>query len=218
MKDVIISIIVVYGLSFCALEAEATLITIEIEAVVDSVEDSGDGDGYLEGNIEVGDIIIGTYIYDSDMPYTILPEYGHWYTHTESPYGMFLSVGDVQFETDPENVNFTIGVKDDCQGAFDTYYDEFRATSYNNLPLDTGISVSLIEWELLDFSTQALSNMDLPLTAPILADWDFNRLSISGETNSFRIDSHVTSAVPEPGTIVLLGIGGLMLARRNRRG
>jgi hypothetical protein len=196
------------------LPAHAILITIEIETVVDSVYDESDVFG---GQINISDIITGTYIYDSDTLYTIFPEYGHWYIHTDSPYGMFLSAEGFLFETDPENVNFTIGVKDDCPGPFDTYFDEFRATSYNNLSLDGGISVSLIEWKLSDSSAQALSNMNLPLTAPFLSDWDFNRLSISGAGNIFNIESHVTSAIliPEPCTILLFGLGTL-LVRKNK--
>ena len=66
----IISIMVVCfcALSFCALPAQAELITIEIEAVVDGV---GDPDGYLEGQISPGDIITGFYTYESTTPDSI---------------------------------------------------------------------------------------------------------------------------------------------------
>lgn len=212
-EKIIPIVLVVCELLFWPLSAQAALITIQIEAVVDSVHDESDVFG---GQINIGDIITGTYIYDSGTPYTIVPEYGHWYRHTESPYGMFLSAEGFLFETDSENVNFTIGVKDDYSGPFNTHYDEFIATSYNNLSLDGGVSVSLIEWNLSDSSAQALSNMNLPLIAPLLSDWDFNCLSISGAGNIFNIESHVTSAIliPEPCTILLFGLGVLLARKR----
>ena len=73
----------------CSVRAE--LITIEIEAVVDTVEDDGPGDGYLDGQINPGDTITGDYIYDSDTPDSKPAHSGDGdYWHNNSPYGIFL--------------------------------------------------------------------------------------------------------------------------------
>jgi len=53
---------IICALSVFALPAKATLIIIEITAEVDSVEDNGN---YLEGQINPGDIITGTYTHES---------------------------------------------------------------------------------------------------------------------------------------------------------
>lgn len=54
--------IIICAAVFYAQQAQATLITIQIEGVVDSVSDDY---GYLEGKIKPGDIITGFYTYES---------------------------------------------------------------------------------------------------------------------------------------------------------
>ena len=184
MKYVIISIIVVCGLSFCAPEAEATLITIEIEAVVDSVEDLGDGAGYLEGNIEVGDIITGSYTYESTMPDSdpSSPSIGRYEHHTP-PCGIFLSVGGFEFRTDPANVDFLVEVANNHPWFDpDINRDNYLLRSYNNLPLYNGVPINHIMWQLDDYSGNAISSDTLPVTAPVLEDWpdSFTGLRITG--------------------------------------
>jgi hypothetical protein len=58
---------IAFWLVFSAGPARAALITIEITAEIDSVSDPY---GHLEGNINVGDIITGTYTYESTTPDT----------------------------------------------------------------------------------------------------------------------------------------------------
>ncbi|MFZ0033483.1 MAG: hypothetical protein WAK60_00665 [Sedimentisphaerales bacterium] len=58
-------LLAVCGLFVWPLPTHATPITIQIEAVVDTVDDSGN---YLEGQISPGDIITGFYTYESTTP------------------------------------------------------------------------------------------------------------------------------------------------------
>jgi len=199
---------VIGTLAFYALPAEAALVTIEIEAVVDYVEDKGPGDGYLEGKISPGDIITGTYTYDSDTPDSNPSATVGRYEHSTPPYGIFLSVSGLDFKTDTSNVGFSVViVNDSTTGGL---HDAYGLRSYNNLPLSSGVNVDIILWWLEDNSASALSSTDLTATAPVLEDWQGNRLCVEA-LRAFSIDAHVTSAIPEPATIALLGLGGLML-------
>lgn len=190
--------------------AQAALVTIQIEAVVDSVQDEGN---YLEGKIGVGDIITGWYRYDSSTPDTNpSPNVGD-YEHFVSPYGIFLSVGGFDFETDPANMNFLVEIiNDSISGGL---HDSYIVRSYGNLPLSNGASVDHISWILTDSSAGALSSDALPTTAPILDEWQsVYGLRLHGERARYGIDATVTWAIPEPVTILFLGVGGLFLRKQ----
>jgi len=203
MKTKIVSIMAACfcAISFCAKPAEATLITIGIEAVVDSVLDEGN---YLEGKIKVGDVITGFYTYDSSV--TRLP--GERFEFDSPPCGVFLTVGGFDFETDSSSVDFEMGIGNDLSWG-DTYY----FISFSNLPLSNGTLVDEILWSLRDPTGTALPSDALPTTVPLLDDWQSNILSF-GADRRYGIFAHVTSAVPELGTILLLGLGTMLLRKR----
>jgi len=190
-----------------ALPVQATLITIEIEAIVDAVEDSGN---YLEGQISPGYIITGSYVYESTTldsnPSSSVGDYQHY----TSPYGIFLSVGGFNFETDLTNVNFVLEVVNDYPSG-----DNYLLRSYNNLALSNGTLVEHITWQLDDSTGSALSSDVLPTSPPVLDNWQsMNDLSLYGERAGWGIDATVTSAVPEPSTILLFAFGSMLLRKR----
>jgi len=207
-------------ISFCAKPVKATLITIEIEAVVHGVHDP---DNHLEGRVNVGDLITGTYTYDTDTPDE------DWLLGSESdmvaryhyfnpPYGIFLSVGGLDFKTDPDNTNFLIQLVNDYLYSIDTY----SVTSYGNLPLSNGAIVDTISWGLRDDSGSAISSTDLLTTAPAISDWQhFNYLNIEGPgtRDNILFQAHVTSAVviPEPSAILFLGFGAITLVGKVKK-
>ena len=208
MKRGIISIMfAVFVLCLWSAPVKATLITIEIEGVVDSVRDTGN---YLEGKIKTGDIITGFYTYESTTPDSspLDPVVGHYY-HYNPPAGISLTVGGLNFKTDPANINFLVGVGND--GPSDIYW----LVSYNNLALSNGTSVYSISWQLNDPTGSVFSSDALPTTAPVLDDWQSgNLLRLYGERAGYIIDAHVTSAIPEPAIILMLGFGSLLLRKR----
>ncbi len=204
------AIVVLGWLVFWPTPTEAALITIQIEAVVDSVDDPF---GYLEGKIIVGDIITGSYTYDLSTPDTNPSLYVGDYEHLAPPAAIFLSVGGTEFRTDLGNVNVFVEVINNNAGI-----DGYLLISDNNLSLPNSTPVNSISWTLTDYTKSALSSDALLPTAPVLDDWGLNRLTVNGGTRArpFGIMGHVTSAIPEPATMVLLGLGGLLIGRRRR--
>ena len=172
-------------LGLCAAPAQGYWITIEIEAVVDGVDDP---DGYLEGQINPGDIITGSYTYESTTP-------------DSSP------LDPVQ--TDPGSIQFCVAVRNNNSSGHDIYW----VHSDNNSSLSNGTPVDYIYWSLKDHAGVVFSSDLLPINPPELQLWDDNVLRLQGD-RTFLIDAHVTSAVPDPVTFLLLAIGGLALVRK----
>ncbi|MBN1846854.1 MAG: PEP-CTERM sorting domain-containing protein [Sedimentisphaerales bacterium] len=198
----------------------ASLIEIAITAEITAVQDSG---GLLDGNVNAGDTITGSYIYDSEAIDTEPSNpYKGLYKFTQSPYGISLATGGFLFKTDPSNVDFTIGVINDKPPLIN---DIFGLDSDNNLPLHNGVPVRFISWQLDDLSGQAISSINLPIAGMDIEDWhDFNFLLISGGGDpqegqyAFGISARVTLAVliPEPATLMMLSLGMLHLGTKRR--
>jgi len=195
------------GLIFWPAPTRGALITIEIEAVVDSVEDERN---YLEGKIKPGDIILGFYVYESTTPDSspLDPVQGN-YWHYAPPAGIALTVGGFNFMTDPFNIAFHVAIRNNSLSGDDSYW----LASHNNLLLSNGTPVDSIWWQLNDNTGSALSSDALPTTFPFLGDWQANVLGIEADRR-YGISAHVTSAIPDPCTIILLSIGGLFLRKR----
>lgn len=125
-------------------------------------------------------------------------------------------VGTVTFElrnvqTDNENIRLAIKVDDEWYAT---------QTSYNNTDQDV--------WELqtVDFSTVAWNNLSF-VADTTLAEGSAASLPTSGtvnaigffddaRTNSRRFDTLTINAVPEPASLTLMGLGGLLVIRRRR--
>lgn len=203
-------VVIICALSFSAPPARATLITIEITAEVDSVYDPS---GYLEGNISAGDIITGSYTYESTThdKHSGDPIVGLYHFH-RPPAGIFLTVGGFDFQTHPTDVDCYVDIiNNDLSGQ-----DFFTISSQCNLRLSNGEIVEWIAWQLNDNTGSALSSDALPTTAPFLDNWQSgNRLHLDGGGHGYIVDAYVTSAVPEPATIVLFAVGALLLKKRH---
>jgi len=194
-------------LGLLAVPAQAELITIQIEGVVDTVEDDGE---YLPVQIHVGDIITGWYTYDTDTPDSDPndPAQGN-YWHYSPPAGITLNIGELVFQTDPTNVAVRLAVWNDD-------YDFYSIGSEYNLPLPNGTSVETIGWALKDYSAQVFDDDSIPMNPPNLEYWDSNLLRVYGERAGYRIDGYITSAIPEPVSVLLFAIGSTMiLAKRS---
>jgi hypothetical protein len=207
-KMILLGITVLCGLIFWPRGTQAALITIQIKAVVDSVQDEGN---YLEGKIGVGDIITGFYVYESTTPDSspLDPVQGN-YWHYAPPAGIALTVGGFNFMTDPFNVAFHVALRNNDLSGDESYW----LASSKNLALSNGTSVDNIVWLLNDSTANVFSTDALPQTPPLLANWKWNVLDVYAD-RKYGIRGHVTSAIPEPACIILISIGGLFLRKRS---
>jgi hypothetical protein len=178
------------------LQAPNSVITINITAQVETVDDP---DNILGGAINVGDTITGTYTYDpTTADSNAAPTVGD-YDHTSSPFGITVNAGGFVFRTDPSNVEFLIEIVNDH--GTPTATDNYLLRSYNNLPLQNGVIVEHISWQLDDPTCTALSSDALPTIPPVLTDWQsFFGLTLEGRDpadppgSGYFIRAHVTTA------------------------
>lgn len=213
-KILTIMVVCFSGQIFWPAPAQAALITIEIEAVVDSVEDRGPGDGYLEGKIKAGDMIRGFYVYESTTPDSspLDPVQGNYWNYA-LPAGIALTVGGFNFMTDPFNIVFHVAIRNNIPPGGE---DGYAIVSYNNLPLFNAAPVDYISWQLEDPTGSALSTDALPATGPVLYDWGPVYCLRLEADRAYIINATVTSAVviPEPASVLLFALGGFLLRKR----
>lgn len=143
--------------------------------------------------VKEGDTITGYYVHDRTTKDTNTDNTVGDYEHHSSPYGITVKAGNLEFKTDPKNVNFLVElVNRDLD-------DHYLLRSYTNLPLANGASVEHISWQLDNDTGTAISSDSLKKapTPPKLDDWiDPFRLTITGGDgfdNSFFLRAHVES-------------------------
>lgn len=171
---------------------DPTRITMQLTAIIETVDD---GYNLLGGSIGVGDTITGTYIYDSTIEDTnASPTVGD-YRHSSSPYGIFLEINDIEFETDLSDVDFLVEIVND-HGT--PTRDNYLLRSYNNEDMTVDVAVDHISWQLDDDTATAISSIELTTSPPVLADWTSNfgltitGYSISQSSQTFMIRGHVS--------------------------
>jgi len=175
--------------------------------------------------VHQNDPITGYYVYDSETPDSEpqLLYYGK-YVYSTAPFGISAKFGSLTFQTNPSNVDFGIGVLNNEDADVD-YYD---VSSKSNYLLDNGVMRDIVlGFRLWDYTGNAFSSDALPLMPLDLSQWQDNIFGVEGEgvhhppgspsDMPFSINGHVTSVwiIPEPATLLLLGMGGLWLRKRS---
>jgi len=216
---VLTTAIVVCVLSFSVRAARGELVPIAITGQVTAVGDERD---FLEGKISVGDLITGVYIYDSSTLDSEPSPVRGLYEHYAPPAGIFLTIGEFVFMTDPQNVHLLVAIANDVPAMpiVGGSYDSYSVESYNNLPLSNGTPLTHISLAATG-PTDIFSSDTLPTTAPDLdAGWRWSRIEIwiqgcPRERVCFGVSGNLTSAIliPEPATITILVLGGLALLK-----
>ncbi len=186
----------------------ATIITIAVEGVVDSVDDPC---SLLVGQITTGDTITGLYSYDTTLPNASSnTNVAYWY-QTDQSTKFSINIGTLEFIT----TNYLFGISNDSYGK-----DGYGPVSSSSFLVDN-LPVNNMAWLLNDSTQTAIANLNIPLDAPNLSDWDFNHLTIEGAIdcdNQYAIEGHITSAIviPEPMTMGILVLGSLVIMRRRK--
>jgi hypothetical protein len=198
----------ILGISF-AFEGSvhAKLITIQFSGTVTLT--SGPD---LPDSIDAGDLFTGTYFYESSTRDSdALPSRG-MYQH-DALAGIRVTLGEYQFKTVTDSGYFMQiwNNQTDYHGSqYDSYY-----IGGGKISAPPNMKLCQIHWDLIDNTHTALASDALPVSAPVLSDWNLNHFQISSD-NIFLIDGIITHAalVPEPATLLLIGLGRLLIRRR----
>jgi Disaggregatase related len=191
------ALVALVGLSVWAVPCEARLVTVAIVAEVTEVRGTASA---LQGKVQVGDLITGSYTYDTRAENLWGRDKG-WYEFSSPPCGIILEVGGFTFQTDPNDVQFSVKVcnevitvtgRRDCL-QFESFANVLDGNhvnlSYIELYFEDDVSVPEEPYRPL----LGLLSPALPLAAPDLRYWPTRELTISGD--GLTIVGHLTSAV-----------------------
>lgn len=202
------------------------VVTVEVEGVVTEVRTH---DGLeLDSSVIVGSTIMtGSCTYDSETPDQDWPDYIGWYWMDS----FSMNIGNYLFIHNPaadEEPYFFISV-----GNSGFYYDidSGYPAFYGPCFMD-GQPTNLEDLDLwppaCGFGMHLAANIDSPTGDALPDEQTFPDLSVFDEDNffavgsssvpAFVIDGEITSitVIPEPGTVFLLGLGGLALLRKRK--
>ncbi len=185
---------------FFAQLAGAAPVTFKFHATVAEVNDPG---GLLSGGINAGDVVTGTFVFDTSAQNRAVITTVGAYDFT-SGVGIVTKVGTFTFRTDPAQPNFHIEVINGAKNAAGQAMDGFVLHSYNNLAVNDSVKLNTISWQLdAPHGTVGL-NGKLPPNAFNLSAWTSNfGLTFEGGDLSdpgtlFLVRSHVTDIVQVP--------------------
>ena len=199
---------------------KCALVEMEFSGKVDLVADSAylRGELPIEGIVDVGDLFRGILCYDTSAEDQRPENYSGYYNYDTTPNGISIEINDYVFKTDPESVD--LGITIVHGGPIVEPYDAWTAYSLNNLPILETVIIDSIH---LSFGADygKLDDDALLTTEDQLTGWNHESLWISGTGTDGKVlyfEGEITSIslIPEPATIGLLAIGGLMVFIRRK--
>ena len=205
-------------------DCQAELVTVEVTGVVDTI--TVDGGFGFDGSVAIGSVMSGYFRYDSEAVDQGLSEYTGLY----SVISVSLSVGNYTFGDDllgAEEPFFRVGVVDPTywvespDSRFDgTIYIDGTPTGWDEVEFEMTDIILLSLWTS---SIGIIVDDSLPTSFPLISEFDlrrqwgvgFGRTGIDGG-GGFGFGGELTSirVIPEPVSVLLMGIGGLAIRRR----
>jgi hypothetical protein len=204
------SLIAVFLVTACTVSAPGEIVRIGLTAEITYIDQY---DQWLNENFKLGDLITGSYTYDTSAPDQNPSSAIGYYLFSEPPSGVVLTVNQFVFQTNPDDVDFLLCLEDNIYGG-----DYLSLISRRNVTSADGILFNSIGLGFYDYSGKALSGDTLSRMPPVLADWEQPvdlRLEF-GTRSGAILRAKLTSAVPEPSGILLLGLGYLTLIARRK--
>jgi len=191
--------------------------TAEITEITssDELEELGEDFKQVAESFQIGDLVGGCYAYDMNLEDVVdFSEYRGVYWAEAPPTGIVVYANGFTFQTDPDSERYfvQINTKDsDGVGSHASHatVEEFTITSSANTmtPVVGDLQSSRISLEFGAFwPGDPLSGDSLPLTAPVLEDWDIRTLGFGmwrggrGASESVLFTATVTSVelLPDP--------------------
>ena len=226
-RTLIMSMSILLGITFCSTGIGST-VTVEVTGVVDSVFV---WDGFeLDGSVDVGTMMTGLFVYDTEASKRIG---GGYYAIS-----IEMNIGNYYFSVlEGQDSIFSVGA--------DNYYSIYTYNAeFDDFIYDYGVAKSYqdLSWFVTDMTIADLrtSNDDyfsgintLPVWFPDITGFDLiNKFSLvfyeevewfpddTYTGGGFAIRGELTSIniIPEPATVLLIGLGAIGLLRKNRRG
>jgi hypothetical protein len=201
----------------------ARLLTVAVTAEVTGIT----GDSHLlQGQMEVGSTIEGTYTYDTSVPDSDDATFAGEYRFSSPPCSIVLRAGGLVFQTDPCHVDLIVHSYNDLIAEVDDW-DVLRLESQRNLPCASGTSVDALSiwFEVPSYYSSGSSYRPivglltdgLPASVPTLEDWSIREIHISAKdaTSSFTITARILSAVEVHGPVKTLFVDAAAVGKNN---
>ncbi|NQT52616.1 PEP-CTERM sorting domain-containing protein [bacterium] len=227
-----VSVIALLAFLLLPILASAVPITFDLVGQVDSVSDPA---GILAGAgvpVAVGDTFTGSYTFESTTPDGNPAASLAQYFVMGAPYGFSVNMGGATYSYTTggsPSVHITVG---NNNPTMDTY-GVSRISPIDVVSTATFPSIAWMDmmFTLMDTTGAVFSDTNLLLTPPTLSDFNINSFLLIGNTGTtdppgFSISGRLTDltlhgagdpVIPEPCTLVLLGLGSMGLASRRRR-
>jgi hypothetical protein len=170
-------VVIAIATGLTAVTSSAESIRVYFTAEIGGIYDPA---GYLPDEINVGDALVGYYVYDSEAPDLDANPHRGDYQYFNTPNGMviFEDSGWV-FRTDSSDVYVRFWLTDsltsNCTGCDRYAYRSWNNAGYNH-QLGGSLPLSYMGIELYDNSGTALENDELPHSAPDLSSWPDQQL------------------------------------------
>lgn len=179
--------------------AMAVPITFQMQGTITSVDDIQNLTGVV-----VGDTWTLDWTFDSGAPDTEpAPDFGVYAIDT-----MFLDIGGNSFNpVSPGGPPIAVG-----NGAAQ---DSYRLEGFPSFA-GAGEDAPIFRVELFDDQATVFSDDSLPLAPPDLSEFETRLFRLDDLFPNVTLIGTITSFTPEPATLSLLALGGLLLTRRRR--